>query len=449
MNAFSWKRIGLMACLWTALSVPALAEAELIAGPLVGHTDPRSSRIWLQTDEAGEARIEYWRVGDTAVQRSESLQLREQTHFAGLIPLSGLVPGQNYQYRVLLDGQPLPAEHAQMFRTPTEWVPGRQAPDFEILIGSCYYINDDWMTLLGIRYGGPLNIFTTMLAHPADLMLWLGDNVYLSPMDTSSAWRMNARYHKHRTHPLLQPLLARMPQYAIWDDHDFGPNNSTRHFYLRESSLELFKNYWANPRYGLLTAPGTWSSFSWNDADFFLTDGRYYRDGLHVPATERRMLGAEQMAWLKQALLGSRAPFKLVAVGSQVFNPFISESFRQFPLEYNELLTFIRERKIEGVIFLSGDRHHTDLHKIQPSGSYPLYDYTNSPLSSAPTRIMSPAEVKDPNRVEGSLFRERNYGRLHFSGPPGQRVLTLETRSASGQLLWTYRIPQSELMFPR
>lgn len=445
-----WNRsfclgLSLAACLlWPGL---AQAEADLIAGPMVGHTTPEASRVWLQTDEAGQVQIEYWETGSAIKQRSASVSTSEKSWFTALLALPGLKPGKTYEYRVYLDGQPLDIAHPLSFKTPVYWQPGQTAPDFQIVMGSCFYINDDWMKLLGIEYGGPLQIFQTLAQEPADLMLWLGDNVYFSPLDVSNAWRMNSRYRLHRAQPLIQPLLAKMPQYATWDDHDFGPNNSTQGFPLKGASLELFKAYWANPRYGLLTEPGIWSRLSWNDVDLFLTDGRYYRDAHDVPEAQRKLLGDAQLAWLKQELKASRAPFKVVVMGSPVFNPVYSESFVQYGSEYRDFFDFVHREKIEGIVFISGDRHHTDLYKEPVENGYPFYNFTSSPLTSLPTQILSAAEQKMDKRVPGTLVQAHNYGLLKFSGPAGQRVMVMETRDAKGKLLWDYRISEQELRF--
>ena len=57
------------------------------------------------------------------------------------------------------------------------------------------------------------------------------------------------------------------------------------------------------------------------------------------------------MKWLEENLLNSDAPFKFIATGSQVLNPMNNkECLRDFSCEYNELLNFIAEYKINGVI---------------------------------------------------------------------------------------------------
>ncbi len=60
------------------------------------------------------------------------------------------------------------------------------------------------------------------------------------------------------------------------------------------------------------------------------------------------------------------------------------------PEERQLLLNEIAARKIEGVVFISGDRHHSELNIMQRPGAYPLYEFTSSPLtasSPAPERI--------------------------------------------------------------
>ncbi|MEL6617217.1 MAG: phosphodiesterase, partial [Bacteroidota bacterium] len=112
----------------------------------------------------------------------------------------------------------------------------------------------------------------------------------------------------------------------------------------------------------------------------------------------------------------------------------------------------IRQRQIDGVVFLSGDRHHSELIRIERPGTYPLVEFTSSPLtagaSTFPAREDSP-EYQNPVRVEGTLVAgERNFGLLSFSGPREDRVLTMSTYDASGETLWEHAVRASELRTP-
>ena len=129
---------------------------------------------------------------------------------------------------------------------------------------------------------------------------------------------------------------------------------------------------------------------SWGDADIFLTDNRWWRSADLLPDSvngkpnpEKKMLGDQQMEWLKNSLLYSTATFKIIVVGSQVLNPVSPfDKWRDFPSEYQELMDFLTEQKINGVLFLTGDRHHSEIIKVERPGTYPLYDITVSPLIS-------------------------------------------------------------------
>jgi len=82
---------------------------------------------------------------------------------------------------------------------------------------------------------------------------------------------------RQRALPALQRLLVTAPQLAIWDDHDYGPNDSDMSYVLKGRSLELFRRYWANPSYGLPDVPGIFGLARFGDVDVFLLDDRWYR----------------------------------------------------------------------------------------------------------------------------------------------------------------------------
>jgi alkaline phosphatase D len=61
------------------------------------------------------------------------------------------------------------------------------------------------------------------------------------------------------------------------------------------------------------------------------------------------------MDWLKNSLLYSSAPFKIIAMGSQAINPASPfDKWWDFPAEYDEMMNFLKENKINGVLFLTG-----------------------------------------------------------------------------------------------
>lgn len=447
MRLFRYSLSSLLAL--SLLGLGAAQAAELAMGPMVGDTDSQQSLIWLKTTGPAQVQIRYWPKGQPDLaQTSAAVTTSDQNWNTAKVPLTGLQPGWEYRYEVLVDQQP--AVHKESFGFHTmPLFQGPDLPDVKILIGSCYYLDDPLLQMINFSYGSGMQIFENMVKYPSDMMFWLGDNVYFAPFDLSSLYNMNRRYEYHRRPPFLAPLFASMPHYATWDDHDFGPNNANTLFWRKEDSLNIFKAYWANPRFGLLSTPGVFFAKNWGDIDFFVLDDRYHRDPNDFEDRQaRNYLGKPQLDWLKTQLLASKATFKLIMVGSPVLNQSYNESFMQAEGEYNALLKFLDEQRINGVLFITGDRHHTDLRKLQRKGAYPLYDFTNSPLTSTPTRILSKAEANDPLRVPGTLVMKHNFGRLLISGPAGARKLVMETRAEDGKLLWAYTISEAELRYP-
>src|SRR5438045_9764672 len=106
------------------------------------------------------------------------------------------------------------------------------------------------------------------------------------------------------------------------------------------------------------------------DVDIFMLDDRSYRYPNRWPndAADKVMYGARQMQWLKAALTFSRAPFKIVAGGSQFFNTVSGErreSWARFPVEQGDFRRWRDANRIPGGIFLSGDRHFHWMMRIE------------------------------------------------------------------------------------
>lgn len=429
--------------------------ATLVSGPMVGAPAMRAAKVWLQADAPARAEIEYWDVQlPNKITRSLSVQLAREFDFTDEIEIGGLTPGHTYGYRVLLNGKAQRTAVTTQFKTLVQWKWRSDAPDWKLALGSCAYVDEAEYDRLGKPYGGGeegTRIYGNIAAQKPDLMLWGGDNVYFREADWDSEWGLRARWKHSRALPALQPLLQTGAHVAIWDDHDYGPNNANSSYGLKATTTQLFKRYFANQSYGLPELPGMFGSFSMHDADFFLTDGRTFRDSDDLKSPDKAMLGAGQMRWLKNALLASVAPIKLIVMGSQVTNdllPEYREGWANFPAERDAFLQFLVDHKIEGVVLLTGDRHFTALYKTERPGSYPLHELTCSPLSAGP--ISNPGPEKTSARVVPNTFvTERNFCTIEFTGPQKNRALTLKSFSTTGEKKWEQSILLNDLKTPK
>jgi alkaline phosphatase D len=419
----------------------------LRSGPMVGHGTHRTTALWLQTDEAAQVRIRYWNAArpDSSLS-TEVVRTKDARDFAHTFHLTDLEPGQTYEYEIVAEGDVVERPYPLRFQTQELWQYRREPPAFTVALGSCAYINDPRFDRPGDPYGGGYQIFQSIAALEPELMLWTGDNVYYRTVDFDAPRMLGDRYAHTRATPEMQELLATGHHYATWDDHDYGPNNADRSYHLKDTALEVFKRYWANPSYGLPSEPGVFTKFSWNGVDFFLLDDRYHRSPNSAPrAGDKTMWGSGQLQWLIDALTTSNAPFKVVVNGGQILNRYDRyETLARFPQDYQRLIDALTEREIEGVIFISGDRHRTELLRRSEEGFYPLYDFTNSPLTASAGGPQGP-EAENELRVDGTLVTQRNFGTLTFEGPREDRRLIMRTYDTGGKLLWERTVHAQDL----
>jgi alkaline phosphatase D len=426
--------------------MPTLVQAELRAGPMPGYPATRSAILWLQGDRNETAAIEYWpKSAPKNRQITTAYRLDANEDYTALIEIKDLEPETAYAYSVRLNNKPAFGNQTWEFRTLALSASGSKPPDFTLALGSCAYINDPPNDRPGFPYGGDYQIFDVIAAQRPDFMLWLGDNIYLRNKDYNTAEGMNARYRHSRTLPELQRLLRGTHHIAIWDDHDYGPDNADKTFPLKQISLALFQRYWANTGYGLPDVPGIFGSFSYADADFFLLDDRYYRDADTTPDRPgKQLFGEAQLNWLRTALLASKATFKIIASGSQLLNDTNRyEGWNHFPQERSRFLDWLSQAKIPGVLMLSGDRHLTMLIKRDRPGDYSLYELTCSPLTARAADIW--VEFGNAQIVEGTKLRQRNFCELEFIGTKQDRHMEIRVRDVEGRLLWGRQLGVGDL----
>lgn len=435
--------------IFSFITIIACSQARVISGPMLGPVELRDAKIWVEVSpEVKSVSIQYNRKGDV---KNKTISYKGElgNEFNPVqLTLGGLDFNTTYQYRIIINGKA--SGKSGEFTTKDLWQWRKPAPDFSFLAGSCFYVNEPLVDRPGKPYGGDSSIFETMAKEKSAFMLWLGDAWYTREVDYYSEWGLWYRASHDRAFPMLQPFLKAMPQLAIWDDHDYGPNDIGSNYVLKEASRRVFTSYFCNPSYGE-NGQGIYTMTSWGDVDVFLTDGRWWRsadelkDSVNgMPNPDKRQLGQQQMAWLKNSLLYSRATFKIIALGSQVLNPVSPfDKWSDFPVEYNDIMKFLEEYKINGVVFLTGDRHHSEVIKVNRPGSYPLYDVTVSPLTSG-THVFGTAEKSNPYRIVG-IDQKQNYGKFIFSGPRGKRKLTVEFLGIKGEKLGEWSVMEDDL----
>lgn len=448
-----------VALLLLLASAAALRAGELVAGPMLGYRAHREVAVWLETRDAQTVELTYRLAGRPDTARTVTAERPPATP-AGTQPQTFRLPrlemGATYEYALTIDGADAGPRHPLTFRTADQWEWRAAPPDFSFLFGSCAYLNDPPYDRPGEPYGRGTEIFRFMASSGADFMVWGGDNVYLREADFSSRSGIWYRYAHDRATPDLQPLLAAMHHYATWDDHDYGPNNANHTFEFKDESLAVFQAYWANPSWGEPDNPGVYGKFYWGDAVFFMMDSRYHRDEATLDADgsgRRSVWGARQLEWLKQSLLHAKTlrhyAFKFIVTGGQVLQTTAdsppSETHELYRDEREELIDFIERHDLTGIVFLTGDVHHSALYRRRVGDRRFVYELTSSPLTSRSWNAAASAKGKDRALVPGTIVGTQNYCRAWIRGPRDAREILLRCFDAANVLQWEHVIPLEEL----
>ncbi|MEY2877869.1 MAG: hypothetical protein RLZZ15_249 [Verrucomicrobiota bacterium] len=416
-----------VAPLQAASKPSATGYPRALHGPMMGAVAPDRIDVWVRLSGPSDVQIEYRQEAAMAeLRRTPAQRARKEDDYTVVVPIRDLAAGTAYRYRVIVAGAPdMNQEPMGFFSAKTAPAPGERAV-FSVAFGSCVRVE---------RH--PVQpIWSAIQARRPDLMLWLGDNVYADTLDGDI---LAECYQRQRGLPELQGFLRSVPQLAIWDDHDYGLNDSDKGHPGKAESLRVFQRYWANPAYGLPAAPGVFFSYTYGGVDFFFLDNRYHRDPASAPASRAKSaLGPEQKAWLKAQLRASRAPFKVLASGqpwSDEKGPG-GESWEAFAEERRELFDFIRTESIAGVVLLSGDNHVGELNCLPESerGGYDLFEFSSSPLAQDPSQ--SWLNYRTVPRVRQVYFSGSNFGLLSFDLKQADPTLTMTLHDVQGNRVW-------------
>lgn len=410
-------------------------KPKLITGPIIGSVTPSSARAWIAYKGNGLNMM--WLVDTVEKTVYYPTGLSKINDNKGTVALNmdftGLKPDHTYKAE-FIDGVGL---HPKcVFTTQSD----SAVKDFDFLVGSCALMNTDITRF--VFPGGSTAIFESMRRKKSDFMLWLGDNVYYFGKHYKSYDGMFQRNLRVRNYfPALQFFLASVPHYAIWDDHDYGWNDADKNFPLKDTALTIFKGFWPNT-YNPDTIRGNYFTYTYYDAEFFMTDDRYFRDP--EGDTAGAYFGEIQLQWLKDKLSSSKATFKFICSGSQVLNDsYYGESYAKYSKERNSLLDYIATNNIKGVIFLSGDKHFSEMSKRNWKG-YPMYDFTSSPLTSPVVKIRTSGFVNNYSEP-GTLLYRKNFGKVSITGPADNRVCKMEIFGIAGDKKWEYIVNANDL----
>lgn len=403
-----------------------------VASTLVGED---AAVVWARADRAARMVVEYATTDSFRnARRVVGPSVTEATDFTGKLQLADLPRGQRVVYRVSFQDLRDIRRWSEPVGGQLSTSPPPGARDVS-LVFSADTVGQGWG--LDPAHGGMLT-YDSMLSAAPDLFVNLGDAIYADApiqaevrLDDGAIWRNltseakskvaetldeyrgNYRYNLQDAH--MRRFNAAVPQITTWDDHEVRDNwyferrlEDDRRFTEKSVALLAARARQACFEYTPLPIVGgdperVYRTVRYGPLEVFLLDHRSYRgpnseNVQPVPGQATAMMGAAELAWLKRALVASTATWKVMAsslpIGLVVRDfPSYFEAFANGdpggPLgrehEIADLLRFIRDERIDNVVWITGDVHYAAAHHYDPSRARftefsPFWEFVAGPL---------------------------------------------------------------------
>ena len=416
----------------------------LIHGPMLGNITADGASFWVRTAHETLIEIQVWPKGQSFIKnkkyaKSQTLAVKD---FTTVIRIDSLRPNTNYEYKLFVDGKMMPVENTSFKTYPEKGNPGKFSIAFG---GGAGYVPEHE------------RVWTTIKDHNPLALLMLGDNVYID--DPEHSLTQQYCYYRRQSRPEWRDLVAGRGVYSIWDDHDFGVDDSYGGPEIetpvwKRAVWEVFTQNWNNPSYGGgARQPGCWYDFYIGDVHFIMLDCRYYREssGRHDPRVDNpSMLGPVQLEWLKSTLKNSQGTFK-VLVSSVPMSPGTKgegvgglDTWDGYTEERDQIHDFLYENNISGVIVLSADRHRSDVRLVPRENGYDLYEFMSSVLTNYHTHPV----VETPELIFG-YNKKNTFGLVHFNTEIKDPKLTFEIVTIDDESIWSMDLKLSQLKSER
>ena len=469
-------------------------------GVASGDVGTDSAVIWSRSDRAARMIVEYATTESFAdARRVVGPAALEDSDYTARVVLADLPADQQIVYRVsfqdLSDLTTMNGPLTGRFRTaPAE------KRDLNILwsgdtAGQGWGINTDW---------GGMKIYEAMRALQPDLFIHSGDNIYADGVikeevklpdgtlwknvttpekskvaETLDEFRGNYRYNLMDEN--LRRFYAEVPAVVQWDDHEtlnnwyptkIMPADDARYTVksvalLSARAKRAFLDY-TPVRRNADDGERIYRTIHYGPLlDIFVLDMRSYRGANSAnrqgsPGPDTDFLGHPQIAWLKQALLMSKATWKLIAADLPIGiivpdagNAFENDANGDGPplgreMEIAGLLSFIRANDLRNIVWITADVHYAsanyyDPNKAQFQDFRPFWEFVAGPLNAGtfgPNKLdntFGPQVMfqKAPPDGQSNLAPSAGlqfFGQVKIEGATGG--MTVSLRDVTGQELY-------------
>jgi alkaline phosphatase D len=305
-------------------------------------------------------------------------------------------------------------------------------------------------------------IWDDVVAVDPDLFVFVGDNIY---GDTEDMKVLADKYAELGAKPGYRKLLETCPVLATWDDHDYGVNDGGEWYPKKAESQQVMLDFFGVPADSpRRSREGVYGAYMFGPegkrVQLILLDARYFKSRMKKddrPAEEKKrlnlvgwyvpnddpdaaILGEAQWAWLEEQLK-QPADLRIIASSIQVIaDEKGMESWGNAPRERERLYKLIEKTGAEGVIFISGDVHFSEISKVE-DGPYPFVDFTSSGLTNSEP---SWAAAVNSHRTSAIAYAKPTFGLIEIDWSASPKI-SLEAVGLGGEVAFRQELPLSQL----
>lgn len=324
-------------------------------------------------------------------------------------PVTGLTANTRYWYVVSAGG--LNTSYKGSFRTH----PAPVGEPVSYIFGAA---GDAGLT--GDGYDGYITsavsnspVFDTMRAQAAaEDWAWfshLGD-IHYRNITVNDPALYRAAYDDNHNYALGFNPAARQGQFLrgqaityVWDDHDFGPNNSDRTNPGRPAAQQVYRE--CVPHYPLADPAGIYQSWQVGRVLYIASDVRSFRDPNTNPAApSKTMLGTAQKTWMETLLLSTGAEALVWQCPSRWVGGF--DTWSDFIHERAQMVELFGDTGwLDRMIYMTADMHSLSMCSgpANPYGAFPMYMFASLDAGAWST---------GPEYDLGSVPGRRQYGTM-------------------------------------
>ncbi len=348
-------------------------------------------------DEAESAQLVVRDADGVEVARSSDAPVPDADEPVSLV-VDGLEPATDYGYAVEIDGEIDEVNVGEVQTFPDG------AASFTVAVASCAGTNSNGV------------VFDTIRELGADLYVNSGDLHYRNIGDDDVDQFRSAFAQVHAA-PAQAALYRSLPIAYVWDDHDYGPNDSDASSASRPAAWAAYRAH--VPHYELPSGDEgpIHQAFSIGRVRFVMVDTRSNRD----PAAAT-MLGDAQLEWLLAELLAAHDSHALTVWISPT--PWIgapdptSEHWGGFAAERERIGRFLAEHDISNLVMLSGDAHMVAVDDGTNSG---YGGHGGFPVLQA-AALDRPGSIKGGPYSHGTFPGGGQFGTLEITDQGGDRI---------------------------